>query len=197
MASNDVRRSGSEKGVFDHLAEYLLQQKLPEAEASSAAIGADEAPAAPIRDQAPPLAPSQASLPAPAAGEPEMRSQELVFAETAEQLVVEKEVVVREEVVLSKLVQDRVETIDDKVKRTEVEVERISPEGAKEIAQPSRPEVQAPPAPLPEKKHVPPVKQQAAPAPGHSKAWWAWFALILCAAVLIAFAVGQFLGSAG
>jgi hypothetical protein len=28
-----------------------------------------------------------------------------------------------------------------------------------------------------------------------SKAWWAWFALVLCAAMLIAFAAGQFIGS--
>jgi hypothetical protein len=53
--------------------------------------------------------------------------QERVFevAETREQAVVEKQVVVREEVVLRKSVAEHVETIEDSVRRTEVELEDL------------------------------------------------------------------------
>jgi hypothetical protein len=43
---------------------------------------------------------------------------------------------------------------------------------------------------------MPNVVKQARRADERSVSWWLWFALILCAGVLIAFAVGQFLGSA-
>jgi hypothetical protein len=105
-----------------------------------------------------------------------------------------------------------------------VEVQRLSPEEAERIAaaptgerNPPPPEApreppapaapvealkEAPQAPLPAQKARPakPIAAAAnkqAPAEGqNSAAWWLWFALILCAGVLIAFAAGQFLGSA-
>jgi hypothetical protein len=159
-----------------------------------------------------------------------MRSQELVFPETAEQLVVEKEAFVREEVVLRKLVENHVEEIEDRVKRTEVEVERISPGEAQRILERAAPEAEeiehrdnltpaeverispdeaqriSKPAaseapamsspPPPRAKPVVDGNSRAARTSSNSKAWWAWFALILFAGVLAAFAVGQFLGAA-
>jgi hypothetical protein len=202
---------GGPKGIFDHLAEYLLQQPGPDAEPSSAPVQQPEALAQPEVEQSPPHEPLPAAI-----GDTEMRSQELVFPETAEQLVVEKEAFVREEVVLSRLVKEHVEEIEDRVKRTEVEVQRLSPEQAQQIAQPpvaevrpavaevqraapqvprAAPEVENAPSP-PQARPVAPTKRQADRSSSHSKTWWAWFALILLAAVLIAFAVGQFLGSA-
>jgi hypothetical protein len=177
-----------------------------------------------------------------------MRSQELVFRETAEQLIVEKEAFVREEVVLSRLVKEQVQDIHDRVKRTEVEVERISPQEAQQIAERPLPEAkpipspgearpvpsleqarpvpsleQARPAPSLEQARPAPSLEEARPAPSagetrpslsagearpvarksspavrtsrNSKTWWAWFALMVIAAVLTAFALGQFLGS--
>jgi hypothetical protein len=210
MMSNDVRRTGTEKGVFDHLAEYLLQQPVASSESPSPEPRTAEPRAAPVEAEVPPPAPPAM------AGEPDLKSQELIFAETAERLVVEKEVVIREEVVLSKLVDEHVERIEDRVRRTEVEVERISPEEAAQIAKPSEPQtapasasvdanevaeapaIQPEPAPLPvSPKRAAPTGGQTARPSAESKAWWAWFALIVCAGLLVAFAMGQFLGSAG
>jgi stress response protein YsnF len=58
--------------------------------------------------------------------------RERVFevAETHEEAVVEKEVVVREEVVLRKETAEHVETVQDTVRRTEVEVDELrAPDG--------------------------------------------------------------------
>jgi hypothetical protein len=140
----------------------------------------------------------------------DMRPQELVFRETAEQLVVGKEAFVREEVVLSKLVEKHVEQIRDRVKRTEVEIERISPEEATRIVEAAP--VQLEPAPVqvepaPVRVEPAPISPPARPAavssnreapakPKNSTGWWIWFVLIVLAAILTAFALGQFLGSA-
>jgi hypothetical protein len=159
-----------------------------------------------------------------------MRSQELVFRETAERLIVEKEAFVREEVVLSRLVKEHVQEIEDRVKRTEVEVERISPQEGQQIAERASPEERPAPLagearaapslgearpahsasearpapspaaarPAPSTVEARPVAEKSSPAmqtSRNSKAWWAWFALMVIAAVLIAFALGQFLGS--
>jgi hypothetical protein len=223
----------AQKGVFDHLAEYLLQP---------AAAGPAPAPATTSENsdrQAGELAPAavQATHAAsegreefhpekpatPAASEIEDAGQTLVFVETAEKLVVEKELFVREEVVLRKRVDNRIEEIEDSVRRTEVEVERLSPEEADRLAAPPTaapaplpPEApreppaptapvalaEAPKAPLPTPRAQPakPVtataKKHAAAEGRQSASWWLWFALILCAALLIAFTAGQFLGSA-
>lgn len=54
-------------------------------------------------------------------------------AETREEAVVDKQVVVSEEVVLRKSAADHVETVDETVRRTDVEVEELrAPEGAAE-----------------------------------------------------------------
>jgi hypothetical protein len=196
----------AQKGIFDHLAEYLLQPP---------AAGPASPPAAPATQEE-----SRETRTGMDQG-----GQTLVFVETAEKLVVEKEVFVREEVVLSKLVENHVQEIEDKVRRTEVEVERIPPEEAERMLERSAPTDQpaaasperldAPPAPaapvqaLKAEAQAPPPASEVQPAKPvqvaaaqahrtdqHSATWWLWFGLILCAAVLIAFAAGQFLGSA-
>ena len=55
-------------------------------------------------------------------------------AETREEAVVEKQVVVSEEVVLRKSAAEHVETVDESVRRTEVEVEELrAPDGAERL----------------------------------------------------------------
>jgi hypothetical protein len=55
-------------------------------------------------------------------------------AETRQEAVVEKQVVVSEEVVLRKNATEHVETVDGKVRRTEVEVEELrAPDGAERL----------------------------------------------------------------
>jgi hypothetical protein len=204
--------TGSQKGVFDHLAEYLLQQPPLTPGASAPSRQPSEALAPPADEQPP----AQELVPT-SVGRTDMRPQELVFRETAEQLVVGKEAFVREEVVLSKLVEEHVEEIRDRVKRTEVEIERISPEEATRIveAAPVQLEpapVQVGPAPVrvepaPVRVEPAPITPPARPAavsssreapakPRNSTGWWIWFVLIVLAAILTAFALGQFLGSA-
>jgi hypothetical protein len=205
----------AQKGVFDHLAEYLLHP--PE--------GGPTSPPAATETQPP--AEAAETLPAQPEGPPPATivkgGETLVFVETAEKLVVEKEAFVREEVVLRKMIENRVQEIDDTVRRTEVEVQRLAPEEAERI-EPAVAAVQRPPSPeqaIEAPTPVAPVEvpkiaaeapppapkaQPARPMPSavkqtprsdeRSASWWLWFALILCAGVLIAFAAGQFLGSA-
>jgi hypothetical protein len=59
----------------------------------------------------------------------EIREQTFIFRETAEQLVVEKEIAVREEVVMRRTAEEHVEVVHDTVRKTEVEVERFGPDG--------------------------------------------------------------------
>ena len=64
-------------------------------------------------------------------GPREITEQTFIFRETAEQLVVEKEVAVREEIVMRRTAEEHVELVHDTVRRTEVEVERFGPEGVR------------------------------------------------------------------
>jgi uncharacterized protein (TIGR02271 family) len=52
-----------------------------------------------------------------------LRDREIEMTETAEEAVVAKEAIVREELVIRKTAEERVENIDDTVRRTEVEVD--------------------------------------------------------------------------
>jgi hypothetical protein len=67
----------------------------------------------------------------PSWSEPEGRIEErtYVFRETRERLVVEKEQVVREEVVLVPRATERVEEIRDRVRVMDADVERVEPAG--------------------------------------------------------------------
>jgi hypothetical protein len=91
----------------------------------------------------PPAAPQPHSIP----------DQTYEFRETAEKLSVGKELFVREEVVVKKLIETHTEQIRGSGRRTEVEVERLSPEAPAPAPEPApRPVIQAPQA-------------EAAPAP--------------------------------
>ena len=104
---------------------------------------------------------------------PALNEQTFEFTETAEELVVEKELFIREEVVLTKRAENKVQQIDDSVRRREVEVERIAPQEAVQTdparqtvpEPPSRAEViPGPPSPAPAQAAVSPTPPQA-PAP--------------------------------
>jgi hypothetical protein len=200
--------------VFDHLAEYLLKQ--PVASPAPQPAAQDPEPLAHRPEPPAQRAEPEQSSGAGGTGEGEMRAQDFLFVETAEKLVVEKEAFVREEVVLSKLIETQVADIRDSVRRTEVEVERITPEEAERITPQKAERIsnQTPPPaidlrPTVSRPRLPDAKPAAAPgekaretgqAPrqaAHSAAWWAWFALILCAGLLVAFSAGQFIGSSG
>jgi uncharacterized protein (TIGR02271 family) len=80
----------------------------------------------------------------PAAGDPAaMQERTVELQETAEEAVVAKEPVVTEEVRIGKRADERVERIDDTVRRTEVEVDdlrRGSPRVGADVSRKSRPE---------------------------------------------------------
>jgi hypothetical protein len=59
----------------------------------------------------------------------EITEQSFIFRETAERLVVEKELAVREEIVMRRTAEQHVEIVHDTIRRTEVEVERLGPDG--------------------------------------------------------------------
>lgn len=61
----------------------------------------------------------------PVSGRDELRDQSIEVVETAEEPVVQKRARVREEVVVGKETTQRKETVRDKVRRTEVDVERL------------------------------------------------------------------------
>jgi hypothetical protein len=59
----------------------------------------------------------------------EISEQTFIFRETAEQLVVEKEIAVREELVMRRTAEEHVEVVHDTVRMTEVQVERFGRDG--------------------------------------------------------------------
>lgn len=121
-----------ESGLFDRLADFLLagQSRRPGAWLLHADVPDDRFDAAARLVKG--LSASEAVLLVPPSP-PVLREQVHLFAETAEELMVAKELFVREEVIVSKLVENHVRHIDDTVRRTEVEVERLSPEEAESI----------------------------------------------------------------
>src|SRR5581483_1732385 len=62
------------------------------------------------------------------AGDEAFREREIEVTETSEQPVISKEARVVEEVVVGKTAQQRTQTVRDTVKRTDVEVEKITPD---------------------------------------------------------------------
>lgn len=62
------------------------------------------------------------------ASDADFRERSFEVSETAEEAVISKDAVVREEVVVSKTSEERVQSIDDTVRRTEVDVERTGGE---------------------------------------------------------------------
>lgn len=113
------------KGLFDHLADYLLSDsaRRPGAFLVSATVSPDQLDAAAI------IVRAGDSAPAGAEANP-FAPRTFVFPEHAERLEISKEVVVREELILKKLIDEHVAEIRDTVRRTEVEVERFSAPGS-------------------------------------------------------------------
>ena len=113
--------NGAEPGVFDRLARLIV----PEGQSPvrlTAGVEPDQLElAARIAEGA------EAGEDAPR----EIGEQTFIFRETAEQLVVEKEIVVREEIVMRRTAEEHVEVVHDTVRRTEVEVERFGPDGVR------------------------------------------------------------------
>ena len=177
--------ASGEKGFFDHVAEYLRPGLAVEPAGSS--TGRDES-----EDAVEPAAQAAAVAEVPPAPLPDapgaIAEQSFVFTETAEELVVEKEFFVREEVVIRKLVENHVHEVDERVRRTEVEVERLGPQEA------APPEIAPePPAAPVQERAVQPVPKTAEPS--NDFMWWAWRILLFTAAVILAFVAGQMVGS--
>ena len=126
-------------GVFDRLAHFLAPDRaaLPGGYRLRAEVTADQLDAA-IR-VAKGLPASEAVVVADAAGQG-LAERVYEFSETQEEVVVEKEAFVREEVVVAKLIETHTEHVEDVLRRTEVEVERIAPGEAEALREePSAP----------------------------------------------------------
>lgn len=67
-----------------------------------------------------------------------LREQTVEVRETSEEAVIDKNAIVREEVAITKSVGERVERIDDSVRRTEVEIERLGDKAGDGISDNSR-----------------------------------------------------------
>jgi hypothetical protein len=116
------RGEGGEPGIFDHLTKLLA----PEAPASRFRLTAevDEE----LAQEAGGIV--EAGAPGGRFAPPrEITEQTFIFRETAERLVVDKELAVREELVMRRSADEHVEVIHDSVRRTEAEVERFGPDG--------------------------------------------------------------------
>lgn len=116
------RGEAGEPGIFDHLTKLLA----PEAPASKFRVTAEvEEEQA---DEAGRIV--EAGAPGGRFAPPrEITAQTFIFRETAEKLVVDKEVAVREEVVMRRSADEHVEVVHDSVRRTEVDVERFGADG--------------------------------------------------------------------
>ena len=147
---------GAEKGIFDQLAEYLVQSPPRGGEAEHGAVVATDVKDAPMTDR-----------PEEKAADPfEKGGQTFVFAETAEKLVVEKEVVVREELVVRMLRPGSSEP------PPAVEAERAEPTQAERAREPEAIAAVPQPAPqpdtiaaAPESAEEPPLLEAPAPVP--------------------------------
>ena len=114
-------------GFFDHLTDLLLSEDTQTSSNASrtgflltAEVDADQV------DRAASLLETGAIMSGGAGAE--LREQVFEFSETVEELVIGKEAIVREEVVLKKEVEERIEHVEGTVRHTEVEIERIPPE---------------------------------------------------------------------
>jgi len=127
---NAVAADGGEAGFFDHLVEFLLPDGTPGGARRGGFLLTAEVEPDQV-DRAAGLLESDA-IPAGESGA-DIREQIFEFRETAEELVVDKDAVVREEIVLRKEVEERVEDIEGTVRHTEVEVEELKPAERKPV----------------------------------------------------------------
>ncbi len=129
-AGIDLAEQGHEAsggGLFDQLTEHLAPGRLsrPDAYLLTAEVSSGELDAA-TRAIEPPA--SGQEPPAASPGSLSIEDRFYEFIETAEELAIEKQLVVREEIVLTNRAHEHVEQVIDTVRRTEVEIERIEPD---------------------------------------------------------------------
>lgn len=150
---------GGGKGIFDHLTDLLIQGQSHKAHQAQDPVAQPQSPAAP-----PP-----AQLPATRPDDPfAVTGRTFLFPETAEELVVEKEVVVREQVSLARLFEAHVRETENATKAETVEA--LPPPTEEAIALPPQPPEEAIALPPPPEEAIPlppPPQEQviAAPAP--------------------------------
>ncbi len=114
--------SGAQPGMFDRLASMLA----PEGAAQEKGfVVSTEVPAEQIDAAA--LALETGAERVEIAPPPQLAEQVVELSETSEELVVEKQAVVREEIVMRVQARDHIQHIHDTVRRTEVEIERFGP----------------------------------------------------------------------
>ena len=125
IADQSQPDEGAEKpGFFDQLSDLLLSDKAAtKARAQSgflltAEVGADQVARAASLIETGSISASRG----------ELREQVFEFRETAEELVIGTEPVVREQLILQKRVRERVEQVEGTVRHTEFEIEEIPPE---------------------------------------------------------------------
>lgn len=121
--------AASGRGLFDQITNLLApeQVRTPGAFLLSAEVLPDQLERATraLEGSADEKGPNVAATP-----EPRIEDRTYDFIETAEELVVEKQLFVREEIVFSKSSEEHVEEVFDTVRRTEVEIERLEPAAA-------------------------------------------------------------------
>nr|WP_295370856.1 DUF2382 domain-containing protein [uncultured Sphingosinicella sp.] len=116
------RPGQAQPGVFDHLAKLIMPETAPTSFRVSAEVEDDQfdeagrilSAGAPGGRFAPPR---------------EITEQTFIFRETAERLVVDKELAVHEELVMRRTADEHVEVVRDSVRRTEFEIERFGADG--------------------------------------------------------------------
>ncbi|HEX8256117.1 MAG TPA: DUF2382 domain-containing protein [Allosphingosinicella sp.] len=119
---NSAVPAGAEPGLFDRFADWLLpRQGRPRRFRVSANV--DE----PQADEAIRILHEEPVQPIILTGGGGFGGGVVEMAETAEEIVVTKQAVVREEVVLTREATECAETVHDTLRHTEVEVKRIAP----------------------------------------------------------------------
>ena len=123
LSAIDIREpaageQGGAAGIFDQLAGFLAPGK--------SASASDYIVTAEVDSER--LAAATGALQTEAQRREALQGRTYEFVETAEELVIEKQVFVHEEVVLRRTAEERIEEVSETVRRTEVEVERIEPD---------------------------------------------------------------------
>jgi hypothetical protein len=114
----------AEAGMFDRLAKMIA----PEGSAGERGYVVS-AQAAPELIDAAAMALEVGAERVEIAPPPRLDEHVIELSETAEELVIKKEAVLREEIVMRVQAKDHVQHVHDTVRRTEVEVERFGPDG--------------------------------------------------------------------
>lgn len=120
-------------GMFDRLATMLAPEDIAGRSGYLVAIEV-----APEQIDAAALALEPGAERVEIAAPPRLSDQVIELSETAEQLVVEKQSVLREEIIMRVQATERTEHVDAVLRRTKVEVERFGPDAERTGAKPPR-----------------------------------------------------------